>query len=125
MLERLDEIYFEFGYRMDFLRSYTFEGAEGFVKMQRLMKHLRSGIDVIGNAQVTKFLDYSLGIEGLPKADVLKFCLSNGVELIIRPSGTEPKIKAYVAVNAEETEAAEKAKEKIVTVLDNLIKIQQ
>ena len=122
LTERLNEIYSEFGYRLDVLKSYTFEGVEGFSQMQKLMACLRNGINCIGDAKVMKSLDYSLGLENLPKADVLKFFLSNGAEVIIRPSGTEPKIKAYISVNAKIKEDAENIKEKVIVALDDLIK---
>lgn len=122
LIERLNEIYSEFGYRLDVLKSYTFEGVEGFSQMQKLMACLRNGINCIGDAKVMKSLDYSLGLENLPKADVLKFFLSNGAEVIIRPSGTEPKIKAYISVNAKIKEDAENIKEKVIVALDDLIK---
>ena len=56
--------------------------------------------------------DYSLGLNGLPKSDVLKFYTENA-SVVIRPSGTEPKLKAYISVTAENEEAARSIEEKI------------
>ncbi len=120
--DRLDDIYSEFGYRLDVLKSYAFEGVEGFAKMQQLMSCLRSDITDVGDAKIMKSIDYTLGVGNLPKADVLQYYLSNGVEIIIRPSGTEPKIKVYISVNAENKKAAACIKEKITIDLDDLIK---
>ena len=56
--------------------------------------------------RVEKVLDYSLGLDGLPKSDVLKFLLEGGCSLVVRPSGTEPKLKLYLSVTAEDAQAA-------------------
>ena len=56
-----------------------------------------------------RVLDYAEGLDGLPKSDVLKFILADGSTLVVRPSGTEPKLKLYLSVSAESREAAEKA----------------
>ena len=65
------------------------------------------GITGFGGKAVKKVLDYSAGLEGLPKADVLKFYLDGGTTLVVRPSGTEPKLKLYLSVTAkDEAEAA-------------------
>ena len=53
-----------------------------------------------------KLLDYAPGIDGLPKSDVLKFLLEDGCSLVVRPSGTEPKLKIYISVSADNREAA-------------------
>ena len=53
-----------------------------------------------------KVLDYSLGLDGLPKSDVLKFLLEGGCSLVVRPSGTEPKLKLYLSVTAEDAQTA-------------------
>ena len=94
--EKLEEIYKEFGYYATSLQSYEFPGSTGFEKMQSIMKSLRDNpLTSIADNKVTKQLDYLQGIDNLPKSDVIKYYFENG-SLVIRPSGTEPKLKAYI-----------------------------
>ena len=61
-----------------------------------------------------KGLDYSAGLDGLPKADVLKFYLDGGTTLVVRPSGTEPKLKLYLSVTAKDETEAEQTEQAVV-----------
>ena len=94
--EVLEEFGKRFGYYENAVRAFSYDGIEGLGRMKEIMKTLRSGVDQIGGIPVTGILDYAEGIDGLPKANVLKFLLSGGGNVIVRPSGTEPKIKVYV-----------------------------
>ena len=105
--ERLEAIYREHGYCLNTLRSFQFEGSAGFETMQRIMASLRTGIERIGSKRVLKTLDYAQGLDGLPKSDTLKYLLEDGCSVVIRPSGTEPKLKAYFSVRAADRSAAE------------------
>ena len=113
ILQRLEELYAQFGYRLNTLYSYTYEGASGFAKMQSIMENLRTAISEgnireIGGRRVERVLDYSEGLDGLPKSDVIKFVLEGKSSMVIRPSGTEPKLKAYISICAgTEEQAAE------------------
>lgn len=113
LIEKLDEIYREYGYCLNTLHSFTFEGSAGFAKMQEIMKEFHKGPEKIGGRNVLKCLDYSKGIDGLPKSDVLKFFLEDNCSVVVRPSGTEPKLKAYISVSAENREKAAEAEEQI------------
>ena len=62
--------------------------------MQQIMEDYRVAKDVEGKEIVSK-KDYSLGIDGLPKSNVLKFFFADGSTMVVRPSGTEPKLKIY------------------------------
>ncbi len=106
LLDRLEEMYREYGYCLNTLHSYEFEGAAGFEKMGRIMAAFRGGIGKIAGRQVEKTADYGPGLDGLPPADVLKFTLSGGASAVVRPSGTEPKIKIYLSVSAPDRESA-------------------
>ena len=64
--------------------------------MKRLRNDLKKGYVQISSARVVKYVDYLDGIDGLPKADVIKMWMEDGAEIVVRPSGTEPKIKVYL-----------------------------
>ena len=104
--QKLKELYQTYGYCLNTLHSFTFEGAAGFLKMKEIMASLRQGIDMIGGKRVLECLDYSRGLDGLPKSDVLKFMLEDYCYVVIRPSGTEQKMKVYLSVSAEDMEMA-------------------
>lgn len=93
--------------------SYEFDGSAGFAKMQSIMQAFRGGIKAFGGKKVVKLLDYAPGLDGLPKSDVLKFLLEDNCSIVVRPSGTEPKLKTYISVSAENKEAAEKVEAEI------------
>lgn len=107
LTDQLAKLYERYGYCRNTLHSYQFEGSAGFAKMQGIMAAFRQGISAFGGKAVEKVLDYSAGLDGLPQADVLKFYLDGGTTLVVRPSGTEPKLKLYLSVTAkDEAEAA-------------------
>ncbi len=104
--EKLDEIYKTYGYALNTLYSYQFEGSAGMAKMASIMNGLRSDPpETVGGSPVIRALDYAKGIDGLPKENVLKYFTENG-SVVVRPSGTEPKLKLYVTVTAEDRAAA-------------------
>ena len=114
LLDKLAELYKTYGFCMNTLHSYEFDGAAGFAKMQGIMAEFHKGIEKIGPKKVTKVLDYSKGLDGLPKSDVLKYLLEDNCSVVVRPSGTEPKLKVYISVSAGSEDAA-KAVEKEIT----------
>ena len=113
LLDKLDELYKTYGYCLNTLHSYEFDGSAGFAKMQSIMQAFRGDIKEFGGKKVVKLLDYAPGLDGLPKSDVLKFLLEDNCSIVVRPSGTEPKLKTYISVSAENKEAAEKIEAKI------------
>lgn len=115
LLEKLEELYKTYGYCLNTLHSYEFEGSAGFAKMQRIMASFRGDILSFGGKKVKTLLDYSQGLEGLPKSNVLKFMLEDNCSLVVRPSGTEPKLKVYISVIAENEEQANEI-EKAISV---------
>lgn len=117
LLDKLDELYKTYGYTNNSLHNYEFDGSSGFEKRQKIRKKFRSDIKEIGGKKVIKSFDYLPGLDGLPKADVLKFVLEDESSIIVRPSGTEPKLKAYISVTKE---SRQKAKEEDQIIADNL-----
>lgn len=106
ILERLEELYGQFGYFKNSLYSFEFDGISGFEKMQSIMKRFRGGISYIGKLKIIQCTDYAEGIDDLPKSNVLKFYGDKGFSVVVRPSGTEPKLKVYISVCAEDREIA-------------------
>lgn len=98
LIDMLESLYKEYGYCLNTLHSYRFEGSKGFSKMQEIMRACRERITSIGGKKVVKVLDYAQGLDGLPKSDVLKFLLEDNCSVVVRPSGTEPKLKIYLSV---------------------------
>ena len=78
------------------------------------MKAFRGEITEFGGKKVQKLLDYAPGLDGLPKSDVLKFILEDNCSIVVRPSGTEPKLKIYVSVSAKDEAEAQNTEEAIV-----------
>lgn len=122
LLDKLNEIYKENGYCLNTLHSFEFDGAAGFTKMQDIMKEFHKGLDVIGGKKVVETLDYSKGLNGLPKSDVLKYMLEGNCSVVVRPSGTEPKLKTYISVSAENKEEAEALEKKMLESLKDYFK---
>lgn len=106
LMDRLNELYQIYGFQLNSLHTFTFEGIAGYEKMQRIMRKYRVNVHTIGEKEVIQCLDYANGLEGLPKSDVLKFVLEDGCSVVIRPSGTEPKLKLYISVRAKSKEEA-------------------
>ena len=99
LLGKLDELYRTYGYQINAVNSYEFEGASGFRKMQEIMQSFRGIREEIAGRKITKYLDYAESVDGLPAADVIRYFFDGGA-VIVRPSGTEPKIKIYISVSA-------------------------
>ena len=122
LLDKLEELYQRHGYCLNTLYSYQFEGAAGFAKMKEIMKDFQTaGITEFGGRKVETLLDYNTGIDGLPKENVLKFLLEGHGSVVVRPSGTEPKLKTYITVSAPDKAAAEVIEKKIVEDLKKRI----
>ncbi|MBQ9469263.1 MAG: phospho-sugar mutase [Clostridia bacterium] len=119
LYEKLKELFDLYGYCFQTLHSYTFDGPAGMKKMREIMAALRAGVFTLGGMKVEKVEDYLTGIGGLPKSDVLKYVLEGGSSAVIRPSGTEPKLKAYICVTANDERAAAVTEERIAKDLSS------
>lgn len=124
LIDKLNDLYSKFGYAYNTLHSFTFKGASGFKKMKFLMSQFRkNSLNEIAGVSVVKITDYSLGENGLPKADVLKYYLEDNASVVIRPSGTEPKLKIYISTCLENREKSIKENISFEKVLKKLIEI--
>ena len=117
LIDKLNDLYSEYGYCLNTLHSYEFPGKSGMEKMNSIMAQFHDGFDQIADYSVIKSDDYSLGLNGLPKSDVIKFFIDNG-SVVIRPSGTEPKLKMYISVTAQNETAAKAVESKIIADLE-------
>ena len=108
LLDAINKLYAEFGCYRNALHSFAFEGESGMHTMDAIMKQLRqTPPTAIGGMAVESMVDYNTVGTGLPKANVLEFRLAGGAKLMVRPSGTEPKIKVYLSAVAPTEEAAD------------------
>ena len=127
----LNKLYQEFGYYKNVLKSFTFKGISGFEKMQSIMKQLRENQPTSLNGKnILCFCDYLNRIKifnncsketiNLPASDVLKFELADNVSVVIRPSGTEPKLKVYISVAANTKEKSDELAISFCKYFENL-----
>lgn len=112
LVDRLNQIYAEYGYYEHRLMSFDFPGADGQAKLARLLKKIRENLPVsIAGVKIVRTVDYLTQTEAdLPKSNVLSFTAEDGTKLIIRPSGTEPIIKMYLTATKTKDENEKKFK---------------
>lgn len=115
--ERLEALYREHGHSLSTVYSFAFPGSAGMDRMAARMAFFRREPPAAwGGERVERSLDYARGLEGLPPGDVLKFFTASA-SVVIRPSGTEPKLKAYVTVTAADRAAARELERRIAAEL--------
>lgn len=134
LAEVMNSIYDEFGYYFNIVSSYTFEGASGMEKMAGIMDGLRENApESFADMQVTVVDDYKTSVStntadgstktiDLPKSNVLAYTLTDGNKIIVRPSGTEPKIKAYITAIGKDKAQAQAIADKLLANADALMK---
>ena len=111
LLDRLQELREEFGYYAQKTLTFQYEGQDGAARMQQIMEGLRrplAGFEA-PLLRTARRVDYLRDETGLPKSDVMEFNLENGQKFIVRPSGTEPKLKAYLFSRGTDQPAAMEA----------------
>jgi len=120
ILDALNDLYATYGYYLASVKSIELSGADAMEKAAKLLSDLRESIPTsVGGATVTVFNDYHSRISrdmltgtetviALPKSNVLEFVLGNKGSVIVRPSGTEPKVKYYYTAVGENKEDAER-----------------
>lgn len=136
LADALNEIYKEFGYYTNDLYNLPFEGASGMVKMQQIMAQTRNNPpSELAGLKVLKVYDYETGTiadtvsgavepTGLPKSNILAYALPNGNFAIVRPSGTEPKIKIYITGCGKSKNESEETAKKIGDAMKKLLKVE-
>ena len=108
LVQAMRALYEKYGYYHNKTVSLSYPGADGAAKMAGIMKALRAEApSEIAGAKVEAVVDYATCVNGLPAADVIEFDLEGGNKAIVRPSGTEPKIKLYIFAKGEDAAAAD------------------
>jgi phosphoglucomutase len=107
--DRLNELRIEFGYYAQRLLTFEYEGIAGARRMEEIMKQLRGPLSGFADTglKISDRIDYLYDSTGLPASDVLEFHISEGCKFVVRPSGTEPKLKAYLFAHGQNQSAAE------------------
>lgn len=134
VLERLEAIYRQYGRWLHKVDSFAFEGLSGMDTMKAIMAKLRGeGLHEVAGRQVVKAADYqarevkdmctgAVQPTGLPAANVLTYWLDDGSSVIVRPSGTEPKIKVYYSTKGDTLSGAEAAQAQLAAAMGPLMK---
>ena len=108
LVEAMRDLYEKHGYYHNKTVSLSYPGADGAAKMAGIMKSLRDEAPAeIAGSKVEAVVDYATCVNGLPAADVIELDLEGGNKAIVRPSGTEPKIKLYIFAKGEDAAAAD------------------
>ena len=121
--QRLEEIYAKYGRYLNKVDSFEFPGLSGMDKMAGIMESLRKNppADIAGY-KVTKVTDYQKPEEtGLPAANVLIYALEGGATVVVRPSGTEPKIKTYFTTLGKDLAEAQAQKDELADALKPIL----
>ncbi len=121
--QRLEEIYAQYGRYLNKVDSYEFPGLSGMDKMAGIMESLRKNppADFSGD-KVVQVVDYEKPEEtGLPKANVLIYKLADGASVVVRPSGTEPKIKTYFTTKGKDLAEAQAEKDKLTEAVKPIL----
>jgi phosphoglucomutase len=131
LLDAMDALYRRYGYYENALMNFGFEGEDGMIRMGRIMDGLRKNPpEKIAGRSVAGRSDYQTSVRydgektsaiALPKSNVLEFRLDGGGKVIVRPSGTEPKIKAYLSVRGQDKKASLAALEALKKAVPPLI----
>ena len=117
--QRLEEIYAQYGRYLNKVDSFEFPGLSGMDKMSGIMTSLRENPPTeFAGRQVVKATDYTKPEEtGLPRSNVLIYDLDDGASVVVRPSGTEPKIKAYYTTLGKDLAQAQQEKDELACAL--------
>ncbi len=118
LLEKLDELYKEYGYYSAYLNSFAFEGSVGAKKMSEIVEKFRQGKVNFEGYHIDNVIDYAKGVNGLPKSNVVKINFKEGHSIVVRPSGTEPKIKIYFSITGNSLEENKKVYDSLLEIIN-------
>ncbi|WP_236785369.1 phospho-sugar mutase [Anaerococcus ihuae] len=122
LLDVLDDIYQEYGFYSNEVQSIVLEGLDGAQKIKRIMESIRTNpLKEISGLKVKKIVDYLNDETGLSKSNVLKYYLEDDSWFVLRPSGTEPKIKLYLNAIDESKKESDEKRDKIKNEVNNII----
>ena len=116
----LQDIYARYGYYQTDLKSISMPGKDGMEKMQVVLTNIRKNPPKEMDGETLAFDDFAQGLYGLPKSDVLRF-KNEDYRLIIRPSGTEPKMKIYLQVKGSDSKNAQEKMQKASSLLETIL----
>lgn len=117
LYEGLEALYEKYGYFLEGLKTITLTGIDGSRQIKNIMAHFRNDELPV---KVVKSLDYSEGIDGLPKSDVLKYFTEDGW-FAVRPSGTEPKIKFYYGIKSDSSDSVKQKLQSLISTIDEFV----
>ena len=134
LIDVLYDLFDEFGYYLEGVHNISLVGVEGSKRIQKIMKHFQNiNLNTLANKEIVTFEDYdkSIRIEKgvtseltLPKSFVLKYIFEDGGWFVLRPSGTEPKLKIYIAIKEASEEASkaliEQVKKEVLAIIDTV-----
>ncbi len=132
--EQMDNIYKKYGYYIEYVESVVMEGMDGSAKISGIMDNLRADTPkVVAGKKVTAVRDYKTSVRTdiasgntekilLPKSDVVYLELEDGNNFVVRPSGTEPKIKLYCLMRGKDKAEAEALVEAVKADIKNIVK---
>ena len=110
LADELDALYACYGCMENRLLNFDIAGAVPMEQMRAVMAGLRAApVQSLAGSAVTAVKDYTQGVDGLPVSNVLSFATEDGKKALVRPSGTEPKVKVYLSARADTHEAARAA----------------
>jgi len=120
LVDVLNDLYQKYGYYLDSQDSFTLVGVDGAQRISSIMNQLRREAET-AFPRVAQVIDYSQGVDGLPKSDVLKFIMHDGSWIAVRPSGTEPKIKIYYSIKCPDEDTARAQLDELKKIVRNRI----
>ena len=133
LVDVLEELYAKYGYYYNSIDNFAFEGAQGMARMKEMMEQARENPPKeLAGYQVVQVADYGRSVRtgpqgeqpiSLPRSNVLAYTLENGATVVIRPSGTEPKLKAYYSLKGENRERCQCLRQEISTAVVKMLGI--
>ena len=121
---RMQELYREYGYFLNSQKNYKFDGVDGVVQMKSIMDKIHMPLPEYDGINIVSGIDYSEGYRGLPPANMREYKLSDGSRFLIRPSGTEPKLKVYIEAVGKDFDEAQSIESAIKEYIDRIIGLQ-